>query len=506
MKYKKKNGQLMARHRMLVTIWLLQVLAEVLAMYGVWKLDMLPQKYFLILGGAMALLIFFTGVLLLPLRTSPLQGTAGVILSVIIFSASCGVSLMIMDAHGTIESIVGQVSSKATVAVYVRAEDRAQTIHDAAGYHFGMVSGYEAESINEAVDAVEEELGTQIQVSGYDSTITLVEAFFTGEVDALVINSAYVDILEEIEGYEDFRGRIRMLHEVHISGWSSVLESIGSINVQKGDAIVTDPFVVYISGSDTRDKTLTTSRSDVNILAVVNPQTKQVLLLNTPRDYYIPNPVSSVGTKDKLTHCGIYGIECSMQALANLYGVEVDYYAQINFTGFETLIDAIDGITVYSDVAFKTADDYYISQGENELNGAQALSFARERKRLAGGDNARGQNQMKVIKAVIAKATSGTTIISNYTDIMASLEGMFATSMPMSEISSLVKMQLGDMAQWDVKSFAVTGFDGSEYTYSAPGARAYVMYPNEEMVAKAANIIDRIFADEIITDADLAVE
>ena len=197
---------------------------------------------------------------------------------------------------------------------------------------------------------------------------------------------------------------------------------------------------------------------------------------------------------------------CSMEALAQLYDVEVDYYAQINFTGLETLIDAIGGVTVYSDVAFKTADDYYISQGENELNGAQALSFARERKRLAGGDNARGQNQMKVIKAVIAKATSGTTIISNYTDIMASLEGMFATSMPMSEISSLVKMQLGDMAQWDVKSFAVTGFDGSEYTYSAPGARAYVMYPNEEMVAKAANIIDRIFADEIITDADLAVE
>ena len=193
-----------------------------------------------------------------------------------------------------------------------------------------------------------------------------------------------------------------------------------------------------------------------------------------------------------------------MEALAKLYDVEVDYYAQINFTGFETLIDAIGGVTVYSDVAFNTADKYHINAGENHLDGKQALSFARERKRLAGGDNARGQNQMKVIKAVIAKMTSGTTIISNYSEIMASLEGMFATSLPMNEISSLVKMQLGDMAQWNVQSFAVTGYNGSDYTYSAPGSKLYVMYPNEQDVAKAQGLIDTIFADGILTEADIS--
>ena len=113
-------------------------------------------------------------------------------------------------------------------------------------------------------------------------------------------------------------------------------------------SITTDPFVVYISGSDTRNLTLTTSRSDVNILAVVNPSTKQVLLINTPRDYYV-DTAASAGAKDKLTHCGMYGIDCSMATLGNLYDEHVDYYVQINFNGFKTIVDAVGGITVESE-------------------------------------------------------------------------------------------------------------------------------------------------------------
>ena len=504
MSSKKKRAVIMARHRMMVVIWILQVIAEGLALFGIWELDMLPQKYFLALAGAFALVALLTGVLLLPVRTGRLQGGAGLFLSVVVFGLSCAASLMILDARGTIENVVGQATGKATVGVYVLAEDPAQSLEDASGYHFGMVYGYETEKFQEAVDAMEETMGTTLSVGQYNSADQMLSAFFAGETQALVINSAYVDIIEEMEGYEDFRNRVRLIHEQKISSWSSMLDNLGGTKPQKGEAITTDPFVIYLSGSDTRNQKLATSRSDVNILLIVNPETKQILLLNTPRDYYIPNPVSSSGTKDKLTHCGIYGIECSMEALAQLYDVEVDYYAQINFTGFETLIDAIGGITVYSDVAFNTNDKYHISAGENHLNGAQALSFARERKHLAGGDNARGQNQMKVIKAVIGKMTSGTTIISNYSEIMASLEGMFATSLPMNEISSLVKMQLGDMAQWNIQSFAVTGYNGSDYTYSAPGTKLYVMYPNDEDVARAQALIDTVFADGILTEADVA--
>ena len=497
---KKRFAQVKNRHRLLVLIWVLQLVAEALACYGIWELNMLPEKYFIILGAAMAVLAFLTALLLLPVRTGRLQAGMGVFLSVIIFGLSCAASWMVLDARGTIDSVVGQVSSKASAGVYVRAEDRAHDLQDAADYRFGLINGYEMQRFGEAVAAMEETLGTTMSVSYYDGSQALLNAFFGGEVDALIVNSAYVDIFEELDGYEDFRSRVRLIHEEKLNSWSSVLEGMNANKPQKGASITTDPFVIYLSGSDTRNQTLATSRSDVNILVVVNPETKQILLLNTPRDYYIPNPVSSAGTKDKLTHCGIYGIECSMEALAKLYDVEVDYYAQINFTGFETLIDAIGGITVYSEKAFVTNDKYQIVAGENTLNGAQALSFARERKHLSGGDNDRGKNQMKVIQAVIDKMTSGTTLLTNYSDIMASLEGMFATSMAMNEISSLMKMQLNDMAAWNIQSYAVTGYNGSDYTYSAPGTKLYVMYPNDNDVARAKSLIDMVWDGTILTE------
>ena len=264
------------------------------------------------------------------------------------------------------------------------------------------------------------------------------------------------------------------------------------------------PFVVYISGSDTRSKKFRISRSDVNILGIVNPVTKQVLLINTPRDSYVPNPVGN-GKRDKLTNCGLYGVDCSMEVLGTLYDLKVDYYCQINFTGFKKLIDAVGGVTVYSDQSFSTIKDMYIRKGENHLNGEEALAFARERYHVKGGDRGRGKNQMKVIEALIKKLTEGTTIISKYSSILDSLTGLFRTNVTMEEIGTLVKMQLGDMASWNIKTFSVTGEGGSNKTYSSPGHNAYVMYLDEKIVSYATMLADRVIAGDILTEADMKV-
>ena len=281
--------------------------------------------------------------------------------------------------------------------------------------------------------------------------------------------------------------------------------NLPSNNLDPVKDVTSDPFVVYLSGSDTRNEKLTTSNSDVNVLVIINPKTKQILLLNTPRDYYIPNPAGN-GKLDKLTHCGIYGIDCSINALSDLYDVTVNYYGQINFTGFETLIDAIGGITVESETAFTTLNGHFpIQKGMNKLNGAEALGFVRERYAFQTGDNQRGKNQMKVITAVIDKLSAG-TIIMHYNSILDSLQGMFVTNFSGTEISDLVRMQLGDGADWNVKSFAVTGANGSEITYSIPGSRVSVMYPDDELVARAASLVDRVIAGDELEDEDVAIE
>ena len=190
-----------------------------------------------------------------------------------------------------------------------------------------------------------------------------------------------------------------------------------------------------------------------------------------------------------------------MEALGDLYGIGIDYYAKINFAGFETMVDAIGGVTVYSDVAFSNAG-VTVSVGENYFNGSQALAFARERKLLAGGDNDRGKNQMKIIKAVLQKVMSS-SIITQYADVLDSLEGMFETSMDRTDINSLVKMQLSDMATWKIDSFAVTGEGDSRTNYSLPGLSVYVMLPDEGLVAQASGLIDKVVAGEILTESDL---
>ena len=263
-----------------------------------------------------------------------------------------------------------------------------------------------------------------------------------------------------------------------------------------------EPFAVYLSGSDTRSSSLTKSRSDVNIIAVVNPAGKQVLLINTPRDYYVSNPAGG-GAKDKLTHCGLYGAANSAQALSELYGVPIAYTAQINFKGFETLIDAMGGITVTSEYAFTTTvGGYKIQAGTNTLTGAQALAFARERSHLKDGDNGRGRNQMEVIRGMI-KALSSGNLLANYRTVLSSLEGMFTTSMPASTMTRLIRMQLTDMAGWEVFSYAVTGTDGTATAYSSGSTKLYVMYPDGAAVAKATALMETVLNGQLLTEDDL---
>ena len=193
-----------------------------------------------------------------------------------------------------------------------------------------------------------------------------------------------------------------------------------------------------------------------------------------------------------------------MQALSDLYHVPINYYAQINFAGFEKLIDAIGGVTVESDYAFTTRHGHFtIQKGTNNLNGEQALGFVRERYSFGSGDNQRGRNQMKLLTAVIKKLSAG-TVIMHYSQILDSLQGMFVTNISGDQIAELVKMQLGDGSDWNVKSYAVTGNGGSEITYSIPRMRVYVMFQDKDLVDRGINLVERVINGEILTDADVA--
>ena len=274
----------------------------------------------------------------------------------------------------------------------------------------------------------------------------------------------------------------------------------GVLTGVEANKITKEPFVVYLSGVDNRGELTEKARSDVNILAVVNPTTKQAALINTPRDYYVD--LAGTDSKDKLTHAGLYGVETSMATLGNLYGVNVDHYIRINFAGFISIIDAIGGVDVYSDQSFTSVGSpgYYdpttFAEGWNHLDGKSALAFARERHAFKNGDIQRGINQMKVINAMVEKLKSPALLMS-FSKLMEAASDCFVTSLSQEQISALVRMQLSDLSSWNIQSYSVTGTGvKSTKCYSAKGQSLYVMKPDENSVNEAKALIAAVLGGE----------
>lgn len=482
----------------------LLVVCQGLLMFQLWKLKMLPMKFFLPVLALMVIVDIPLIVMMFP-RTGRWQKSAkhgkkivSYVLSLIL-AAGCFVGWRaVQKGDQTVDRITQTTTVAAQVGVYVLAEDSAASIADARGYTFAVTNLRDKENTQAAVSAIEKELGSSIDQKTCANFEEMAQALYSGKAQALILNVSYAGLFDENEQFKDFRDRTRLLYTYNVEKVVEPTEAPteGHEEPTEPKAVSETPFVIYLSGSDTRSDTLTdsVSRSDVNILAVVHPATKQILLVNTPRDYYIENP--AYGVMDKLTHCGLDGMSNSMQALSNLYGCDIRYNAQINFTGFETLIDAVGGINIYAE----EGDGVHLSAGDNYMDGEQALEFARDRYNYSDGDNARGRHQMMVITAVVDKLTSP-AIVNNYSSILDSLQGMFSTNVPSDTVRELIKMQLNDMASWDIHSYAVTGTGGMDSTIAGT---ASVMYPDDATVEHASRLIDRVLNGETITDADVA--
>ena len=387
--------------------------------------------------------------------------------------------------------------------IYVLEEDEALTVEDAASYTFGILGSMDRENTDYTVSEVESSIGSSLTLKEYEDMTSLADGLYSGEVGAIIINEAYASVLEDTDGYEDFNQKVRTLISVNRQIDSRPAESTIS-----AEDIVSKPFVLYLSGCDQAGEISTRGRSDVNILAIVNPSTKQILLLSTPRDYYVELSIAPGQMKDKLTHAGIWGIDVSMDTLGNLYDLNIDMYFKVNFTGFKEVIDALGGIEVESDVAFTAGTNassqsaghtYTFTKGINKLDGDAALAFARERHAFASGDNQRGKNQMKVIAGVVKKLQS-TALLTNYAEIMNSVSESFETNMTTAQIQALVKMQLSDMASWNIVSHAVVGTGDSAKTYSSPKLNHYVMIPDQNSVEEAKALIKKVENGEILSD------
>ena len=499
------------------------VLATAGLLVKVAGLDMLPMKYLglAILAVVFLLLLIFLFFFVLPLKKKTQEQTTeeqpvkkpvakyvfrsiAMVLAIAMVAVDVAGIQMVNKFEETMSNLVEEENETVKVeefviGVFVRTEDKAENLDDVKRYDLGYSLAYDRNNTRKAINVMENELDRKLELEEFRDIFEMVDKVLAGEKAGFVLSMDYLDILADQEGYEDIADKIKCVHECTVSIETQVVEK-----EEEAFDVTKDTFVVYLSGHDT---TFAAKRanSDVNILAVVNPTTKQVLLINSPRDSYVPISVSPEGEMDKLTHCGTYGVECSMDTLNELYDIDIKYYAQLNFTGFTRLIDALGGITVYSEKEFvSTSEGILIPQGYSHLDGASALEFVRERKQFAGGDRMRGQHQMAVIKGIINQMASG-SMLRNYDAVLDSMGHYFKTNVPQEDISALVKMQLGDMAEWNVQMYAITGTGDNKTSYSLPNLSTYVMIIDQSTIDHAKTLIDMVYEGETIEEEDLVL-
>lgn len=310
----------------------------------------------------------------------------------------------------------------------------------------------------------------------YDSPNELEDDLLELKLDSVLVEDSILQIMKEES--PEFASKIKVIYTFSIK--------IESESTLKDVNVTEKPFAIYISGIDTYGKINSVARSDVNIVAVVNPDTKQILLISVPRDYYVQLH-GTTGYKDKLTHAGIYGIDMSVKTLEDLLDLEINYYLKVNFTSVIDIVDALGGLEVYSEYTFISYSNFSFKEGYNKVNGEQALDFARTRKAFADGDRQRGKNQQALIEAIIRKATNKSIIIK-YNSLLSAIDGKYQTNMSTKKITSLIKMQLDDMSPWNITSYSLSGVDARNYTYTY-NQSLYVMEPDIESVSEAKQLI-----------------
>ena len=465
---------------------------------------MIPTIYMLIIGIVLAVISAIIWLLVWHTRYRG-RFIGGTIFAVIMMVILVFGGFYINKTRSAINSISGETTEVTQMAVYVKSDDAADSVEATAGYTYGILSSLDRENTDGAIEHLKNQFGTDVQTKEYAGLTELADGILNNEVNAMLLNNAYLSVYEDMDGYADFGTKVKEVGTVDVETQIQAAEEstpIEPITTANGGKVYT----IYLSGIDTRGEMTAKSRSDVNIIATVNTDTHEILLVSTPRDYFVPLSISG-GAPDKLTHAGIYGIDVCMDTLGMLYDIDINYYFRINFGGFVKVIDALGGITVNSDYDFDSKNilGYHFNKGENYLNGEQALIFARERYAFQEGDRQRGKNQMEVIRGVVKKALSP-EILTSYSSILSSLDGCFGTNITYEEIAQILQQQLTNGGDWTIVSYSVNGTGATEKPYSM-SQKAYVMVPDQSTVDKAKSLMEKVRNGEVVTqeEADTAV-
>lgn len=450
-----------------------------IASYTMYAHNILAFRHVNVIYTAVLVVVFLVCLLLTLFK----KGKHLVTVLLVLFSIVVGVSLLAFKSLVDVSDNINKTASYSEIEMKVVVPANS-SISDVSGLtNVQAPTSADESNINALIANIKSEKGVELTVDPVDSYQSAYENLINGSSQAMVLNSAYSSLLEL--SYNDYESNLKTIYTYKIKKAIEDTAKTTDKNV----------FNIYISGIDTSGAVSTVSRSDVNLILTVNMNTHKILMTTTPRDSYVRIPDGGADQYDKLTHAGIYSIETSVKTLENLYDIPINYYARLNFTSFVKLINALGGVTVYNDQAFTSLHgNYNFGVGNiNLTSGEEALGFVRERYSLEHGDYDRGNNQLKVIQAIVEKLTSFQSV-SNYSDVISTLQDSIQTNMPLNTMMSLVNEQLDSGKTFIFSSQEVTGTGstGQLTSYAMPNASLYMIQLDDASVAKASQAIKNV--------------
>lgn len=457
----------------------ISTLLVILFCFLIYKLNMLPFKYLIILYGFFFVICSLFNFFVFNNKVK-IKIKLVVIILFLIIDLILGIGSKYLDDTIDFVGTFGENQEQSEV-YYVKVLDKSSSegINDLSGKVIGVYSS--ANNMN-ASSKLSEVISYEIKE--YEDIEIMFIELMSESIDAVLVNDSILSLLE---------GELEHI-DVSLKDVYNFSISIKEVDIVKTVDVSTKKFNIYVAGGDSYGSIKKVTNTDVNMVISVDPVNHKLLLTSIPRDYYVNFPGQGENAYDKLTHAGYYGINESVLTVEKLLDIDINYYIKVNFSTVEGVIDAIGGVDVKVDKAFTTSNGKYtFKKGINHMNGAEALRFARERKVFTYGDVERVKNQQKVLSAIIDKVTSSTALITSYSKILDSVSKNFATNMKSEDISKLVKMQLNDMRGWSITSQNLVGTDLYTGTYTFPKSKLYVMKPREDSVEKVREKIDKFF-------------
>ena len=491
MPHSKMSREKIVKKGLGIILVVVQIITSIVLMVSLITMNIISGKWILLVGGILTILVILSAVkLIFQKKASNGAKIACGAVSVIAIVMSV-FALRYTDAfNGFLNKVTQRKPETKQYSVVVKEESGIEKLEGLKDKNVGFLKT--DEKAGNAENYLLEKV--KFEANFYDDADTLAKVLNGNIVDAIVLETDRMEILKE-EAADTMKNTL-VIYSFEIELTTENAE----ISQKK---VTKEPFVLLISGSDSRNGVKATARSDVNILAVVNPAKAKILLISIPRDTYVQLH-GTTGIKDKLTHAGVYGINMSKTTIEDFIGIKIDYTVKVSFDTVVKVVDELGGIEIDSDQDL-TLDAWnkngpkkvcHYTVGKQQVDGDCALRFARERKSYKTGDRHRGENQQQVITAIINKLSSSSDYVLRLPEILNIAADSFETSLTRDDISSFIRMQLNEGISWDVESIAVDGTGSMQGTYSMGANRPlYVMIPNTDSVNNATNKINEYLTD-----------